>query len=48
MINRRQWLYGAGALAAAGTGIANAAAPVTEEKAKPAPQADDVKTHATA
>ncbi len=37
MINRRQWLYGAGALAAAGTGIANAAAPVTEEKAKPAP-----------
>ena len=37
MINRRQWLYGAGVLAAAGSGIANAAAPVTEEKAKPAP-----------
>lgn len=37
MINRRQWLYGAGALAAAGTGIANAATPVSEEKAKPAP-----------
>jgi predicted TIM-barrel fold metal-dependent hydrolase len=37
VINRRQWLYGAGALAAAGTGIANAAAPVTEEKNKPAP-----------
>jgi predicted TIM-barrel fold metal-dependent hydrolase len=37
VINRRQWLYGAGVLAAAGSGIANAAAPVTEEKAKPAP-----------
>jgi predicted TIM-barrel fold metal-dependent hydrolase len=36
VINRRQWLYGAGVLAAAGSGIANAAAPVTEEKAKPA------------
>jgi predicted TIM-barrel fold metal-dependent hydrolase len=37
VINRRQWLYGAGVLAAAGSGIANAAAPVAEEKAKPAP-----------
>ena len=37
MINRRQWLYGAGVIAASGTRISSAAIGTPEEKAKPAP-----------